>query len=198
MSCLSISTWSLHRLLGPLRWTDWDGSTGAHVTKIEPQPELLSLLELPQEAARRGYHAVEVCHFHFPSTDHQYAASLRDRFAAAGISFDTLLLDYGDLTSDDPKRVEADMAYMRDWILLASAAGAKQIRIIAGDASPDDEEALRRSAERLNELSRFAAPHQVRVVSENFRALTSNGASCAKLLDQTSEAVGFITDYGNF
>lgn len=198
MSYLSVSTWSLHRLLGPLRWTGWDAEAGRHVTHIEEQPEVLTLLELPAEAARRGYRALEICHFHFPSMEPEYAASLRAQCEAAGISFDTLLLDYGDLTSSDAARVEADMALMKDWIRIASAAGAKRIRIIAGEASPEDDAAIRRSADHLNELSRFAALLGVRIVSENFRPLTSTGASCAKLLSLVGEDVGFVTDFGNF
>ena len=198
MSYLSLSTWSLHRLLGPLRWTAWDAESGTRVTKVQEQPQCLELLELPAEAARRGYRAVEICHFHFPSVEPAYTSALQARFEAAGIAFDTLLLDYGDLTSGDARRVEADLAYMKEWIRTAAAAGARQIRIIAGDAPPGDDDAIRRSAGHLNALSRFAAPLGVRVVSENFRDLTSTGPSCAKLLSLADDAVWFVTDFGNF
>jgi len=198
MSYLSISTWSLHRLLGPLRWTEWDAESQEHVTKLQDQPEELTLLELPAEAARRGYKALEVCHFHFPSTGADYADKLRLAFEAAGIAFDTLLLDYGDLTTTDTARLEADMAYIRQWIDIAERAGARQIRIIAGDAAPTDSEALRQSAARLTQLADYADPRGVRVVSENFRPLTSTGASCARLLRDTQGKIGFITDFGNF
>jgi len=100
MSYLSVSTWSLHRLLGPLRWTYWDADAREHRTHVQDQPQVHSLLELPAEASRRGYRAVEICHFHFPSTDAEYAAALKRSFEDAGISFDTLLLDYGDLTAE--------------------------------------------------------------------------------------------------
>ncbi|MFD0677305.1 MULTISPECIES: sugar phosphate isomerase/epimerase family protein [unclassified Paenibacillus] len=198
MSYLSVSTWSLHRLLGPLRWTQWDANSSTHSIRIQEQPEVLTLLELPGEAAKRGYKAIEVCHFHFPSTEAAYLAQLREEFAAAGISFDTLLLDYGDLTVVDDIRREADYALIRSWIDIAAAAGAKQIRVIAGDAEPSDEEAIRKSAEALTELADYAAIQGVRVVTENFRALTSTAASCLKILEQASDKVGLITDFGNF
>lgn len=198
MSYLSVSTWSLHRLLGPLRWTEWDAKQGAHRTREQEQPQVLTLLELPQEAARRGYQAVEICHFHFPSTEPDYLRELRSAFASAGISFDTLLLDYGNLTTEDEARREADLSLMRSWIDAASLAGAKQIRIVAGEAQPTDEEAIRLSAAALRELADYAAGQNVRVITENFKSLTSTGESCAKLLQQAGEQVGIITDFGNF
>ncbi|QAY65943.1 sugar phosphate isomerase/epimerase family protein [Paenibacillus protaetiae] len=198
MSYLSVSTWSLHRLLGPLRWTLWDEEAGILRTHEEQQPEVHSLLELPSEAAARGYNAVEICHFHFPCTDEAYLLELRSSFAAAGISFDTLLLDYGDLTSEDSRRVEADLQLMKHWIDSASVCGAKQIRIVAGEAQPADEEAIARSAKLLAELQAYAAPQGVRVITENFKPLTSTGDSSMKLLAQADEGVGFITDFGNF
>ena len=198
MSYLSISTWSLHRILGPLRWTEWDASSRAHVTKLQDQPEELELLQLPAEAARRGYRAIEVCHFHLPSIDAEYVDKLRHAFEAAAISFDTLLLDYGDLTTTEPDRLEADLAYIRKWIDVASRAGAKRIRVIAGDAQPSDQAALQQSSTCLTELAAYAKQKGVRVVSENFRPLTSTGASCVQLLQDTKGEIGFITDFGNF
>ncbi|MFC5652226.1 sugar phosphate isomerase/epimerase family protein [Paenibacillus solisilvae] len=198
MSYLSVSTWSLHRLLGPLRLTVWNPGTGQHDTKEQEQPLVHSLLDLPAEAARRGYEALEVCHFHFPSTDSDYLAQLRDAFNNAGISFDTLLLDYGDLTTTDPARLEADKALIRRWIDAAAAAGAKQIRLVAGEAQPTDQEALERSAAGLSELAAYASDSGVRVITENFRPLTSIGDNCVKLLQLTGDEVGFITDFGNF
>ncbi|MBB6675619.1 sugar phosphate isomerase/epimerase family protein [Cohnella nanjingensis] len=198
MSYLSVSTWSLHRLLGPLRWTAWDAEAGTHQSHEQEQPQVLTLLELPAALASRGYQAAEVCHFHFPSVEPAYLSQLREAFAAAGISFDTLLLDYGDLTAADEARREADYGLMRRWIDTAAAAGAKQIRIVAGEAQPGDAEAIRRSAAALKALAAYGDERGVRVITENFKPLTSSGASCLSLLAQTGERVGMITDFGNF
>jgi sugar phosphate isomerase/epimerase len=198
MSYLSISTWSLHRLLGPLRLTVWNAQTGKHDTNEHAQPLVHRLLELPAEAAKRGYQALEVCHFHFPSLEADYLAQLRSAFVDAGISLDTLLLDYGDLTTADQTQLEADKALIRRWIDTAAAVGARQIRIIAGEAPPSDQAALERSAAELSELAAYASDKGVRVITENFRPLTSTGDSCVKLLGLTGDGVGFITDFGNF
>jgi len=197
-SYLSVSTWSLHRLLGPLRWTAWNAETGELETHMEEQPQTLTLLELPEEAARRGYQAIEVCHFHVPRTDTAYLAELRAAFLAANVRFDTLLLDYGDLTSEDERRRAVDIAFIRRWIDIAAQAGARQIRVIAGEASPTDGAAIAQSAASLAELADYAATVGVRVITENFKALTSTGASCMRLLQQAGDSVGIITDFGNF
>jgi sugar phosphate isomerase/epimerase len=198
LSYLSVSTWSLHRLLGPLRWTEWNAELSIHTTREQAQPEVITLLELPAEAAKRGYNAVEVCHFHFPSTEPDYLEQLQGAFAEAGVSLDTLLLDYGDLTTTDATRREADRQLIRSWIDIASLAGAKQIRVIAGEAQPADEEALRNSAAALSELANYAEVRDVRVITENFKPLTSTGLSCVKLLELAGEKVDTITDFGNF
>lgn len=198
MSYLSVSTWSLHRMLGPLRWTVWDANEGIHKMNEQEQPQVLSLLDLPAEATKRGYQALEVCHFHFPSTEPDYLERLREAFTSAGISFDTLLLDYGDLTTLDETRQEADFNLIRNWIDIAAGAGAKQIRVIAGEADPTEEGAIRQAALALSELAEYAAGKGVRVVTENFRLLTSTGASCINLLQLTGEKFGMITDFGNF
>ncbi|MEK0317753.1 sugar phosphate isomerase/epimerase family protein [Cohnella sp. 56] len=198
MSYLSISTWSLHRLLGPLRWTAWDADGQCHVTHEQAQPEQLSLLQLPHEAARRGYAAIEVCHFHFPSVDAEYLAQVREAFESSGVSFDTLLLDYGDLTTEDAARLAADLSLMRDWIETAALCGAKQIRMIAGEAEPTDRDALHRASRHLLELSEYAAARDVIVVTENFKKLTSTGEACSALMALTGDRVRWITDFGNF
>jgi sugar phosphate isomerase/epimerase len=198
MSYLSVSTWSLHRLLGPLHWTVWDATTGTHRTEVQQQPQEITLLQLPAQAANRGYQAVEVCHFHFPSTEPAYLEQLRNAFSDAGVMFDTLLLDYGDLTATAEERQASDVTLIRQWIAIASACGAKQIRLIAGEASPKDDEAIHRSAAALLELAEYATLKGVRVITENFKTLTSTGQSCLKLLDQTRGHVGMITDFGNF
>ncbi len=198
MSYLSVSTWSLHRLLGPLHWTIWDAEASTHRTNVQDQPQLLTLLNLPGEAAKRGYQAVEVCHFHFPSTETAYLEQLRQAFSDAGVSLDTLLLDYGDLTATDEVRLAADRSLYRQWIDIASLCGAKQIRLIAGEAQPADDTATRRSAAALSELAKYAASRNVRVITENFKQLTSTGENCLKLLALTGDAVDMITDFGNF
>ncbi|OPH57638.1 xylose isomerase [Paenibacillus ferrarius] len=198
MRYLSLTTWSLHRNLGPLRWTRWDADNRTQVTAVQDQPELLTLLELPIVLAEKGFKSLEVCHFHVPDTSEAYLKKLRQSFADAGIRFYSLLIEYGDLTNTDEARRQSDIAWIKSWIDHASVAGAERVRVIAGDAEPSDQLALQRSAAALSELTDYASARGVRVVTENFHALTSTADNCLALLETCGEKLGFTSDYGNF
>ncbi|MDF2837588.1 MAG: Xylose isomerase domain protein barrel [Paenibacillus sp.] len=194
---LSISSWSLHRCLGPLRWTVWDESSRTQTVSVQEQPELFTLVQLPSIAAARGLSYLELCHFHFPSREEGYLALLQQSFADAGIVFHTLLVDYGDLSSPDAARRESDLAYLTGWIDTAAQAGASAVRIVAGEQPASDAGAIQRSADGLSELSRYGSAQGVRVVTENFRELTSTVASWRTLLERSFGEVSTIVDFGN-
>lgn len=198
MRFFSLTTWSLHRNLGPLRWTSWDAENQTQRTEMEVQPETSTLLELPSVLTERGFAAANVCHFHLPDTGKAYLRSLRQSFESSGVRLFTLLLDYGDISSSDRKRRETDLAWLKRWIDNAAAVGAERVRVIAGEAKPDDPEALRRSADGLRELCDYAAPRGIRVVTENFRSLTSTAENCLFLMDACGDRLGLIADFGNF
>lgn len=198
MPFLSLTSWSLHRLLGPLRWTRWDESTRTQITVAQEQPELLTLLELPATLANKGFASAEVCHFHFPETSEEYLGALKESFQSANLRFYTLLLEYGDVSSADEDRRTSDIAWIKGWIDIAALAGAERVRVIAGDAEPSDVQALVRSADALRELGEYASSRGVRVVTENFHSLTSVADNCLALLQQCEDALGFTSDYGNF
>ncbi|MBJ9987805.1 MULTISPECIES: sugar phosphate isomerase/epimerase family protein [Paenibacillus] len=198
MPNLSLTTWSLHRNLGPLRWTQWDDKRKEHVTRVEEQPEKLSLLELPAVLRDKGFTTMEICHFHFKDTSSSYLQELREAIQQAGMRFYTLLADYGDITNPDETRREADMEWLQRWIDIASAAGAERIRIIGGDADPGDAEALKLAASQLQRLIDYAADKQVRIVTENFHAMTSTADNCLALLDACGNQLGLTSDFGNF
>ncbi|WP_219834022.1 sugar phosphate isomerase/epimerase [Paenibacillus sp. R14(2021)] len=198
MSYLSLSTWSLHRNLGPLRWTQWDAEARKHVFVETPQPELMKLVDLPVFLAKEGFGALEIGHFHFPSTDDAYLAELKDAFKRAGISFDTILLDYGDISSSDETRRQADLAYIREWIDVAAKAGAKNIRVVAGESEPSDEAALARAIDALLELHEYGQSTNVRVITENFKPLTSKAVNCLAIVNAFDGKLNLIDDFGNF
>ncbi|MFF2481125.1 sugar phosphate isomerase/epimerase family protein [Paenibacillus sp. NPDC058071] len=198
MSYFSMNTWSIHRHLGPLRWTVWNEEEKRHDTHVDPQPETTTLLELPAVLAEKGFGAVDVCHFHIPRTDAEYLVELREAFRSSGVAFHTLLLDYGDISSSDELRRASDMALAKEWIGIAAQAGAGHIRIIAGQAQPDSAEALERAYESLAELAAWAEKHGVRIVTENFRPLASTSANCLAIKSRLGDAIGLIGDFGNF
>jgi sugar phosphate isomerase/epimerase len=195
MARLSISTWSLHRTLGPMYREATDGS--GRMLPDRETPGALTLLDLPPQLAARGIHTLEVCHFHFPRTDGAYLRDLRAALDASGIELFSLLVDAGDITHPDAGQREQEMAFVRRWIDIAGWVGAKHARVIGGDAEPSAE-AIRLSATNLRALAEYARDRGVRVTTENFRRLTSRADSLLGILDQTEGQVGLCADFGNF
>ncbi|MCM2676246.1 hypothetical protein [Alkalicoccobacillus plakortidis] len=118
MRYLSLTSWSLNRILGPLHWTKWDQHKKEIVTSVIEQPEIHSLLDLPFLLAKKGYQAMEIIHPHFPSTDTEYLKELRKATEKAGIRFYNLLIDYGDITNEDPIRRKHDMEFIKAGLIL--------------------------------------------------------------------------------
>ncbi|GIN72139.1 xylose isomerase [Bacillus sp. J14TS2] len=197
MSYLSVSTWSLHRLLGPLRWTAWDNAQKKHITKLEQQDNVIDLLDLPTILKEKGFAAFELCHFHFPFTDSLYLQRLKKACTDANMRLYTLLLDYGDLSSTDTQRVDADMELIKEWIDIAAEVGAERVRVVAGDAPADDQDALSRVSQYLHELAVYAGQKGVKIITENFRTLSSTSENCLYIVNQSDEQIRLITDFGN-
>ncbi len=198
MPHLSLTTWSLHRELGPLRWTYWNDQHQTHEIKIEEQPENISLLELPLELAKKNFQSLEVCHFHFPETDHEYLLQLKEAFEKSGVTFYCLLVDYGDISSNDPIRRISDIEYIKSWIDVAAVVGAKSVRVVGGEAQPNDKEALVLAKDSMKELVDYASTKKVRIVTENFKSLTSTKENCLELIQSYKGKIGLTVDFGNF
>lgn len=198
MSYFSLTTWSLHRSLGPLRMTQWNPETQEQIIEEVPQPANIELIALPAIAAERNFKAMDVCHFNFPSTSPQYLQQLRQAFADAEVTFYTLLVDYGDISSSDPVRRSSDIAYIKDWIDVAATVGAERVRVVAGESAPSDTEGLKLAAAALSELIDYATPKNVNIITENFKSLSSTPENCLYLYNACNEQLGLICDFGNF
>jgi sugar phosphate isomerase/epimerase len=194
----SISTWSLHRGLGPIYRAAADGSG-----RLEPNGGFGAgdwpLLEVPAQLAERGIHSMEICHFHFPSVDAGYIAELRRALEFAGVQLFSVLIDGGDITHPEAAHREADLNWIRGWIGVAARCGARNVRVIAGDVPPDAEgRAVRLSASGLRQLSAYARDRGVRVMTENWHALTMSPKDLLALLDRLEGEVGLCVDFGNY
>ena len=198
MPYLSLTTWSLHRELGPLQWTYWNEEKKAQSTRIEEQPENITLLDLPMELANQKFRSLEVCHFHFPSTEPDYLFQLKEAFDNSGVTFHCLLVDYGDISNEDSVRRNSDIEYIKTWIDIAATVGAKSVRVVAGEANPDNKRAIELAKESLNQLVNYAEPAGVRVVTENFKPLASTQENCMELVNSYDGQIGLTVDFGNF
>ncbi|MDA0748620.1 MAG: TIM barrel protein [bacterium] len=191
---LSVSSWSLHGVLGEVRYERTGdglirlaGGAGGGVT----------LLDLPGQVADHGIGNLEICHFHFSGMDDRYLEDVRFALNVAKVNFFSLLIDTGDITHPDAARREADLETIREWIEVAGRCGAGHVRVIAGDSEAGPE-TIRQSAKALQELARFGADFGVRVMTENFKKLTRRPAPLLEILDRCEGAVGLCADFGNF
>lgn len=158
-----------------------------------------ALLDIPAQAAAHGISRLEICHFHFPSTDPGYLQDLRGALDDVGVKFFTLLVDTGDLTHPDRARRDADETMIAGWLDVAAQCGAERARVIAGDAAPEpDGMALAISAAALGRLARRASEGGVRVVTENWHTLLDRPAEVLALLEELEGQVGLMLDFGNW
>ena len=194
MPRISISSWSLHRLLGRA-WYDQDGK-GQLKNRSEEKPEI-ELLELPGQAAAHGFGTVELCHFHFPSVDASYLDSLVDAVTSANIELFSILIDTGDITHHDPESREVDLATIRFWIDIAAEVGAEYVRIIAGDAEADDV-TIGLAVDGLKELAAYADEQGVKTLTENFKQLARLPETVLDIVERCGGQVGLCADFGNF
>jgi sugar phosphate isomerase/epimerase len=203
MPRFSVSSWSLHRALGP-RYRPVEKGSNQLMADTETPGEI-SLLELPDRIAAMGIKTLEICHFHLPRLDEGYLAELRAALAGAGVELFSLLIDAGDITEPDPAARAEELAWIRGWLEIAGRCGAGQARVIAGYAelSPNggdlrDHPLIRLSAKNLRDLARFSRQHGVRVITENFRALTQRPEALLSILDLCEGEVGLCADFGNY
>lgn len=194
MRRLSISSWSLHQSLGkrwhePLRGDAELKAPGAQI----------SLLELPAEIVEHGIHTLEVCHFHFPTVDEGYLDEFGAAVKSAGVELYSILIDTGDITHPDAPKREADLAFTRRWIDIATRIGTRCARVSAGDAEPDAEgEAVKLSAHNFSELVRYGRERGVQIITENWRRLTRRPGPLLEILDRCEGQIGLCADFGNF
>jgi len=172
---LGVSSWSLHKSL----------SSGT------------LLLDIPTQVAAHGLSKLEVCHFHFPSTEAAYLARFRTALADAGVEFYTLLIDEGDLTDTDPAERQKAVAAICRWIDVAAECGATRVRVSAGSAAPFPE-SLQRSISGLTEVCRYAHSAGVGIVTENWHALLDHPAEVLLLLEALPGQIGLKMDFGNW
>ena len=189
---LSVSTWSLHRQLGP-SW--WDSPQQPEKIYSEPWgPGALTLLELPARLTDFGVHTLEICHFHLPRLDDAYLEQVRDALDSAGVSLFSLLIDDGDITC--PQHQARDMAWIEGWLAVAGRLGADCARVIAGKTLDDG--AVERSRAALAALAETAGKHNVRLMTENWFAVTDTPEQVCSLLEPLREQVGLCVDFGNW
>lgn len=191
---LAVSSWSLHRALG-LAWYNRPDND------VEPKAEetwgkgSMTLLEFPAAVASLGIDRVEICSFHIRTRNPAYLGELSAALAASGVTLQTLLIEYGDISN--PATAERDLAWIERWIDTAAILGAEKARVIAGKSKPT-QEALALSAAGLSRLGRHGASRGVEIVTENWFDLLATPADVDALFRQIDGPVGLNGDFGNW
>jgi sugar phosphate isomerase/epimerase len=191
---IAVSTWSLHRLLGPIYPHDLTTNEIGPMHERYGEGET-SLLGLPSILANHGYHRLEIVSFHLRSRDPVYLGELRDQLRVTNVRLQTLLIDAGDISH--PEHGGRDARWIAGWIEVANELGADHARIIAGKQKPTPE-TLQRSAKALGMLADMNAGSPVRLVTENWFDLLASPEQVHWLLDQLDGRVGLLADFGNW
>jgi sugar phosphate isomerase/epimerase len=198
MPTLAVSSWSIRHSLGPM----YPGLALTRGTEPPAEtfgPGTFALLDFPDAARAAGIGLLDICHFHFPCTDDAYLQTLTGRLTAADVQVLTLLIDEGDISAADPAIRERDLAQIREWVDVAARIGARAVRVVAGESSADAcAGAIRRSAEGLAALAKYAGARSVDVLTENWKALTMAPDNVLTILDAAGGTVGLCADFGNY
>ncbi len=195
MRRLSLTSWSLHPNLGAPPVTSDPPDTQRLPAPHEAE---LQLVDVPRRIRELGIKTLEICHFHVPSAHPDYLRQLREALASADVELFSILIDTGDISSPDPERREGDIRLIERWMDVAAELGASAVRVVAGDAAPDDEAGLGRAIAELEQLSAYGRAKGLTVLTENFRPLASTAENCNRILDALGGAVGLCADVGNF
>jgi sugar phosphate isomerase/epimerase len=154
------------------------------------------LLELPAFLQQHGIFSLEICHFHLPSTDTAYLETLRQRLQAAKIELFSILIDAGNIASNDPVQLEADIALIGHWMNVAVTLGAERVRIDAG-LEPPTPEVIVQSAKHLREFAQSAASSGLQVSTENWHITSQEPQALLEILELCDGKVGLCADTGN-
>lgn len=191
---LAVSTWSIHRALG-ISYPNTPADEGNGQLEETWGPRTTTLMAVPEQLAKLGINRIEVCSFHLP-VDHQgFHAEFRAALADAGVTFQTLLIDDGDIA--DPVNAQRDIDWIGRWIDVAATLGAEKARVIGGKQPPSPE-VLDRTIAGLRVLARRGADRGVRVITENWHATMAGPDEVNTVMDALDGTVGLLADFGNW
>jgi len=186
---LSVSSWSVHGALGSMK------ITGPNDEPNSSSPKgALSLLKLPREIAHRGIETLEICHFHLPSTSNDYLSQLKLALEESRVELWSLLVDGGDLNGQNAAR---DFDWIQSWIEVAGKLGAKNARVITGQAPPTDEN-LAQSIAALQRLAEVAKRNNVQLMTENWFATLSTPGAVHQVFADLGDDLRLCLDFGNW
>ncbi|WP_326761682.1 sugar phosphate isomerase/epimerase [Streptomyces phaeochromogenes] len=200
MSTLAVSSFSLHRILGPLHLERQTADGGFEEFEL-PLPREHSLEEFAVLVRDRlGVTAVELCQIQFDSSSQPRAEALASALKASGVRVLTVPIDIGDLAGGSDSARERDMARIERWFAVAHRLGARYVRVNTGSpvsgGTAEDRSGLIAS---LRALAVTAERDGMRLLVENHGGPDSHPDFLLGLRAEVGpEHLGILLDLGNF
>jgi sugar phosphate isomerase/epimerase len=197
---IAVSSFSLHRVLGPL-YLESRGADGEYADVQFPFPREHSLEEFAVLARERfGVDAVELCQIQFDSTSDERLAALAAALRTAGVRVLTVPIDIGDLAGGSAAERAEDVVRIERWFTIAARLGATYVRVNTGSptegGTADDRAGL---VAALRGLASSAEALGLRLLVENHGGASSDPEYLLALREEVGpEHLGILLDLGNF
>lgn len=189
----SISSWSLHGLLGQARFELNEGEMVLQSGQAEGD---LSLLALPAFIAEAGFNSLEICHFHFPSVETSYLEQLRLALIEHDVTLENVLIDTGNIAIPNESERQAEINFAKQWQTITAKVGGKGNRIDCGREEPTPT-AIANSVNALKELVAHANLLGLHVTVENFHAMSREPEMLLKIMEKVAHPLKLCIDFGN-
>lgn len=197
---LCVSSYSLHRCLGPIRGM-FRGPDGQKQPFVWDQPQTMSLLEFPQQVREQlGLDAIEICQFHLPERTPEYIDQLKQAMAEAGVRLINMPIDVGNISDANETYREEDLAEIESWMRVAAELGSRMVRVNASAPLSGAELApLEVTIASFRRLAATAESLGLQLLLENHGGITLD----PEVIVAIAEAVGpdhlkILVDIGNF
>ncbi|MBA4064873.1 MAG: sugar phosphate isomerase/epimerase [Isosphaera sp.] len=160
----------------------------------------MTLFEFIDLAAGLPLDAVELTSYYWAEQTDAYAEKLRDHAAKKKLAVSGVPVGNNFCLRDDEKR-KAEVQRVKDWTARAAKAGAKTVRVFAGNLEKGDTlaDAQRRVVAALEECCPVAEKLGVVLAMENHGGITDTPEHLLDLVKPVkSPALGVNIDTGNF
>ena len=200
MSTIAVSSFSLHRVLGPLRLEERTADGGVREFEV-PLPREHTFEEFAVLARERfGVTAIELCQIQFDSSADERVEALASALRAANVRVLTVPIDIGDLAGGDETTRADDVTRIERWFGIAHRLGATYVRVNTGSPNAATKSRGRAGVvEALRTLASSAERLGLRLLVENHGGPSSDPEYLLAVRDEVGpEHVGILLDLGNF
>lgn len=196
---VAVSSFSLHRSIGPLRLVLRD-EVGKEVVVDVPAQRNLSLGDFADQVRSRfGVTAVELCQIQVPTDEDAVVAEFAERLRVAGVGVLTVCLDIGDLGARDAGLVREDVQAHLPWFDRAVRLGCRFVRVNAGSPVSRAWPEVGNLVGALDELADAASSRGLSLLVENHGGASSHPQFLLDLVSRVGpDRLGVLLDLGNF